>query len=104
MGLSMDGTFNVPANTLRMQGVISPLYIVNQLGNLIARKGEGVFGFNYSLTGPAKNPRVSVNPLSGLAPGFLRDILRSAPPPVDEFAPAPEPKSHTRPDDANSGR
>ncbi|MEO9782169.1 MAG: AsmA-like C-terminal region-containing protein [Sedimentitalea sp.] len=104
MGLSMDGTYHVPSGTLRMQGVISPLYLVNQIGNLIARKGEGVIGFNYTLTGPAKNPRVGVNPLSGLAPGFLRNILRSAPPPVDEFAPKPTAKPRTMPDDANSGR
>lgn len=104
MGLSMDGTFDVPTGTLRMQGVISPLYLVNQVGNLIARKGEGVFGFNYTLTGPAKNPRVGVNPLSGLTPGFLRDILRKAPPPVDEFAPQSTPKPRTMSDDANSGR
>lgn len=104
MGLSMDGTFDVRSATLRMQGVISPFYIVNQVGNLIARKGEGVFGFNFTLTGPARNPRVSVNPLSGLAPGFLRDIMRSAPPPVDEFAAPQVRKPHTRRDDANSGR
>lgn len=104
MGLSMDGTFDVATGTLRMQGVISPLYLVNQVGNLIARKGEGVFGFNYTLTGPAKNPRVGVNPLSGLTPGFLRDILRRAPPPVDEFAPKPRIKPRTMQGDANSGR
>jgi hypothetical protein len=104
MGLSMDGTFDVPTGNLRMQGVLSPFYILNQVGNLISRRGEGVFGFNYTLSGPAKNPRVSVNPLSGLAPGILRDIMRSAPPPVDEFAPSPVQKPRTRPDDANSGR
>ncbi len=104
MGLSMDGTFDVPSGTLNMQGVISPLYLVNQVGNLIARKGEGVFGFNYTLTGPARNPRVGVNPLSGLAPGFLRDILRRAPPPVDEFAPQPAPEPKRPPNDANWGR
>ncbi|WP_424986526.1 AsmA-like C-terminal region-containing protein [Microbulbifer sp. S227A] len=104
MGLSMDGTFDVPRGTLNMQGVISPLYLLNQVGNLIARKGEGVFGFNYTLTGPARNPRVRVNPFSGIAPGFLRDIMRRAPPPVDEFAPKPAPAPRKSPNDADWGR
>ncbi len=105
IGLSMDGNYDVPTGSLRMQGVISPVYLLNQIGNLVARKGEGVIGFNYTLTGSAESPSVQVNPLSALTPGILRDIMRTSPPPIDEENPQ-EPKKtpHIRPDDAHSGR
>jgi hypothetical protein len=104
IGLSMDGIFDVASGMLQMEGVISPVYLLNQIGNLVARRGEGIIGFNYTLTGRAGAPTVQVNPLSALAPGFLRDIMRTAPPPIDENAPPPRQTPIQRPDDANSGR
>lgn len=76
LGISLDGLYDTRSKTLDMQGVISPVYFLNALGQVVARKGEGLFGFNYSLTGPAADPRVSVNPLSIFTPGALRDIFR----------------------------
>lgn len=76
MGLSMDGVYNLKDSVFDMQGVISPVYILNVIGRPIARKGEGLIGFNYSLTGSSDNPSVRVNPLSVLTPGILRDIFR----------------------------
>ena len=83
MGLTMDGLYDVPSRRLDMQGVISPVYLLNQIGGVLApRRGEGLFGFNYTLTGPAQSPQVVVNPLSGLTPGVFREIFRTQPPPV----------------------
>jgi hypothetical protein len=79
MGLSMDGVFALDSGQMAMQGVITPIYLLNGIGSVLTRKGEGVFGFNYTLRGDAKAPAVSVNPLSALAPGMFRDILRSTP-------------------------
>ncbi len=76
MGLSMDGIYDLKNSIFDMQGVISPVYILNVIGRPIARKGEGLIGFNYSLTGSSDNPSVRVNPLSVLTPGILRDIFR----------------------------
>ena len=76
MGISMDGIYNLSSEQLDMQGVISPIYLLNAIGRPIAKRGEGLFGFNYSLRGSPDNPSVSVNPLSVLTPGFLRDIFR----------------------------
>jgi len=76
MGLSMDGVYALARNEIAMQGVITPVYLLNGIGSLFTRKGEGLFGFNYTLRGPASQPQVSVNPLSALAPGGLRDALR----------------------------
>ena len=76
LGLSADGVFATDTGQIALQGVITPVYLLNGIGSLITRKGEGLLGFNYSLGGSAKAPKVSINPLSVLAPGGLRDVFR----------------------------
>ncbi|WP_136441286.1 AsmA-like C-terminal region-containing protein [Pacificoceanicola onchidii] len=82
MGISMDGYYDMNSGSMDMQGVLSPIYILNGIGRLIARKGEGLIGFNFNLRGPVSGPRVSVNPLSVFTPGMFRDIFRRPPPRV----------------------
>lgn len=84
MGLSFDGTIDTVAGMLDLRGAISPIYLLNAVGSVLTRKGEGVFAFNYSLRGPMRDPQVSVNPLSGLAPLFLRNLLRPPAPTVTD--------------------
>lgn len=84
MGLSFDGTVDTVRQTLNLRGAISPIYLVNAIGSVLTRKGEGIFAFNYTLTGPIGSPQVSVNPLSGLAPLFLRDLMRGPRPTVSD--------------------
>lgn len=76
LGVSAQGTYNFATDGFDMQGTVSPIYMINGVGQLVSRQGEGLFGFNYTLRGTSKAPKVSVNPLSVLAPGFLRDIFR----------------------------
>ncbi|CTQ33946.1 AsmA-like C-terminal region-containing protein [Jannaschia rubra] len=77
MSITADGTFDLGSKRMDMQGVISPIYLVNGLfGALFARRDEGLFGFTYRLSGPVASPAVSVNPLSILTPGVFRDIFR----------------------------
>ena len=80
LGVSLSGSFNSATSGLNMQGVISPIYLLNGIGSILTRPGEGLFGFNYELTGTAADPVVSVNPLSILTPGMFRDMFRAAPP------------------------
>jgi hypothetical protein len=80
LGISFAGLYQSSGGRLDLQGVISPIYLVNGLGQIFSRRGEGLFGFNYALTGSANAPEVSVNPLSVLTPGMFREIFRSAPP------------------------
>lgn len=82
MGITMDGYYHMKSGQMDMQGVVSPLYLVNAIGGVLTRRGEGLFGFNYSLKGPASSPRVQVNPLSALTPGMFREIFRRPPPSV----------------------
>ncbi len=80
MGISMDGYYYLGAKQMDMQGVVSPLYVVNAIGAMFTRRGEGLVGVNYTLKGPAASPSVGVNPLSLLTPGMFREIFRRAPP------------------------
>jgi len=82
VGISMQGSYGVNSRQMDLSGVFSPVYVLNGLGSVLTRKGEGLLGFNYTLTGEPGQPRVQVNPLSIFTPGMFRDIFRR---------PAPEP-------------
>jgi hypothetical protein len=83
MGVSFEGLYHSDTDQLDMRGVVSPLYVLNGLGSLLTKRGEGFFGFAYKLQGPAKTATVSVNPLSILTPGMVRDLFRAPAPSLD---------------------
>ena len=76
IGISAAGIYDFKERNIDMQGVVSPFYFLNSVGALVSRRGEGLFGFNYRVNGPANAPTVGVNPLSVLTPGLLREIFR----------------------------
>jgi len=76
VGISLEGYYAKVTNNLNMQGVLSPLYVVNAIGSIFTRKGEGLLGFNYRLKGNADRPEVLVNPLSIFTPAIFREIFR----------------------------
>ena len=80
LGLSMDGVYDTVNKRLDMQGVVSPIYLLNRIGSIFTRQGEGLFGVNFTLQGPVSQPQVGVNPLSILTPGMFREIFRRPPP------------------------
>ncbi|MDE4172616.1 DUF3971 domain-containing protein [Phaeobacter sp. PT47_59] len=91
IGLSMDGNYDLNTSELDMRGVISPIYMVNAIGSVLTRKGEGLIGFAFRLRGSSDDPKVQVNPLSGLAPGILRELFRGRAPQVPGQEPAAAP-------------
>ncbi|MCB2114924.1 MAG: hypothetical protein KDE00_01150 [Rhodobacteraceae bacterium] len=80
LGISAAGTYIHATQVLDMAGTISPVYLLNGIGQIFSKRREGLFGFNYRLRGPSTDPSVSVNPLSILTPGMFRDIFRAEPP------------------------
>ncbi|MEM8592843.1 MAG: DUF3971 domain-containing protein [Pseudomonadota bacterium] len=84
LGISLDGIFNTAARQMDFQGVISPFYLVNGIGAIFTRRGEGLLGFNFTLRGSADDPDVGVNPFSVLTPGMFREIFRRPPPEVSQ--------------------
>ncbi|PYE85794.1 AsmA-like C-terminal region-containing protein [Pseudoroseicyclus aestuarii] len=76
LGISLDGVYTFGSQRMDFQGVLSPFYFLNQLGEGLTRAGEGLLGVTFTLGGTPARPRVSANPLSALAPGALRDLFR----------------------------
>ena len=82
LGISMDGYYTLADGRMDMQGVFSPIYLINGIGSILTRKGEGLLGFNYKIVGTGENPKVKVNPLSIFTPGMFREIFRRPAPKV----------------------
>ncbi|WP_339107595.1 hypothetical protein [Thioclava sp. GXIMD4216] len=80
MGITLNGNYHIGSGAFDMEGVISPLYIVNGIGQILSRRGEGLFGFTYTLRGSKTAPKVSINPLSIFTPGMFRNLFRTDPP------------------------
>ncbi|UYV35843.1 AsmA-like C-terminal region-containing protein [Rhodobacteraceae bacterium D3-12] len=79
MGISMDGYYTLDSGAMNMQGTVSPFYLINGVGSVLTRKGEGLVGFTYRLKGTSAKPKVQVNPLSLLTPGMFREIFAAHP-------------------------
>jgi uncharacterized protein YhdP len=83
LGLTFQGRVDLDADRLDLDGTVVPLYGINWtigqipvIGNFLrGEEGEGAFAATYQVSGPIAAPSVSVNPLSALAPGFLRELL-----------------------------
>jgi hypothetical protein len=88
VGITVDGYYDSRTNQLGLQGAIAPLYGINSvlgaipvLGNVfVSKKGEGIFGVTYSVSGNGDQPSLTVNPLAILAPGILRRVFQGATP------------------------
>jgi hypothetical protein len=80
LGISLDGFYRMSDGTLDFQGVLSPFYLLNAVGQVFTRRGEGLIGFNFNLGGTFENMSMSVNPFSMLTPGMFREIFRRPPP------------------------
>ena len=83
LGLTAKGQIDIGRSTIDLEGTIVPAYLFNRLiGNipllgplLTGGEGQGVVAFTYSMTGDLEEPTIDVNPLSALAPGFLRTLF-----------------------------
>ncbi len=83
LGITLDGEINGDADEISMFGTLIPAYTINSvLGEipligtlLVGRQGEGIFALTYGISGPVEEPVITVNPLSALAPGFLRNFF-----------------------------
>jgi hypothetical protein len=84
LGISLDGIYTLATQKLDFQGVISPFYVINSIGSIFTRRGEGLIGFNFNIAGDTSAPQVSVNPLSAFTPGMFREIFRRPPPDIGQ--------------------
>ncbi len=82
IGITAKGSIDRDKNVADVSGNIIPSYTANTLlGNIpligpVVIGDEGVFALAYKLTGNVDDPSMSVNPLSILAPGFLKNVFQ----------------------------
>jgi hypothetical protein len=83
VGITAEGALPLGEGGLDLSGAVAPAYQVNSLlgktpvigGLFVNREGEGLLALAYEVDGPPAEPRVTVNPLSALAPGVLRRMF-----------------------------
>lgn len=81
LGLTFEGIYNQERSTIDISGTVIPLSGVNKaIGEIpligkILTGGKAFLAATYKISGPSSDPKVSINPLSVLAPGFIRNIL-----------------------------
>jgi hypothetical protein len=87
LGINASGNIDRVTGQMSIAGTLVPAYTLNSvlgnipvLGNLLlGGEGQGIFAANFRLYGPRDDPKVSVNPLSTLAPGVLRNLFLFSP-------------------------
>ena len=83
LGMTAKGRIDLARQDLDLQGTIVPAYFFNSLlgdlpivGRMFSpERGGGVFAATYSVNGPMNDPRIAINPLAALTPGFLRGLF-----------------------------
>ena len=83
VGVNAEGTVDLDTDRVDISGTIVPAYTFNTLieaipvlGDLLTGgEGEGLFAATYKVGGTTAEPDISVNPLSVLAPNFLRKLF-----------------------------
>jgi hypothetical protein len=82
LGITFEGAVDTTSTVLSIRGVLVPAFWLNSfigripvIGALAGGAGEGVVAFRYAVAGKYSDPQVTVNPLSGFTPGFLRNIF-----------------------------
>ena len=84
LGLTINGEINIDNDTIDLSGTIIPAYVLNSIvghlpiiGDILTGgDGEGMFAATYRAQGSLKDTTISVNPLTALAPGILRDLFK----------------------------
>jgi hypothetical protein len=105
LGATMRGNIDLKRDRIKLSGTYVPVYGLNAaigavpiLGDLLTgRSGEGIFGMTFAIRGAVDNPEVLVNPVSAVAPGFLRQIFEFDQVPQQRVIPDKRKSSRTTP-------
>ena len=100
IGLSVDGWLDYSHDRVAMNGTFVPAFAINNLFSQIpvlgvflgGKSNEGLLAITFKISGLASSPTLSINPLSFITPGFVRNIFGLLDQPGDGTAsPAPSP-------------
>jgi hypothetical protein len=100
LGFTLSGWLDTGRERTDINGTFVPLYGLNNVAAQLPIVGpllgggnnEGLFAVNFRVSGRLTSPDVTVNPLSAIAPGFLRKLFSAGGGPFAEGAqgqPAP---------------
>jgi hypothetical protein len=80
---TMDGQIDFLREDVRLRGTFVPACALNNipsqipvLGFFLGGPREGLLGVTYEVVGPPNGMTLRVNPMSALAPGFLRELFK----------------------------
>lgn len=83
LGLKLKGDINLKDNTLLVKGTAIPMRGINQaiakiplIGPLLTGSQEALIAADFTVKGSFDDPKVSINPLSFITPGIIKDIFR----------------------------
>ena len=85
VGATVEGNIDYTRDDVHLRGTFVPFYGLNNMFGQIPIVGlflgggskEGLLGINYEAVGPPGAPRITVNPVSAIAPGLLRKFIPS---------------------------
>ncbi|MFG1346352.1 DUF3971 domain-containing protein [Xanthobacter autotrophicus DSM 431] len=84
VGATFDGTLDFAGDRISMRGTFVPAYALNNIFSKLPVIGlllgggpnEGLVGVTFEIVGPlSSGPTLRINPISAVAPGFLRKIF-----------------------------
>jgi hypothetical protein len=83
VGGTLEGTMDFGRDRVDLTGTFVPAYGLNNIFNRVPIVGpilgggsnEGLFAVNFRITGRVSQPTLTINPLSAVAPGFLRKFF-----------------------------
>ncbi|HZH52303.1 MAG TPA: DUF3971 domain-containing protein [Microvirga sp.] len=100
VGFTLGGFIDYAHDRMDISGTFVPAYGLNNAFAQVPLFGpllgggqyEGLFAVNFRVAGDASSPTLTVNPLSAVAPGFLRRLfgVGSAAPQTGSLPPVPE--------------
>jgi len=85
VGVTIEGQIDYVKDDVHLRGTFVPFYGLNNMFGQIpivglflgAGSNEGLVGITYEASGPPGAPRITVNPVSAIAPGLLRKFIPS---------------------------
>jgi hypothetical protein len=84
VGATIEGQIDYARDDVHLRGTFVPFYGLNNMfgqipivGMFLGGSNEGLLGITYEAVGPPSAPRISVNPVTAIAPGLLRKFIPS---------------------------
>ena len=84
VGATIEGQIDYARDDVHLRGTFVPFYGLNNMfgqipivGLFLGGSNEGLLGITYEAVGPPSAPRISVNPVTAIAPGLLRKFIPS---------------------------